>query len=281
MILYTFGDSWTEGSGADVSAENACEDDITRKLLRNSLSWPKELATLLNINETNLSKTGSSNKEIFDKIVDTVKSGTITNKDLVIVMWSSSLRDDLPFFPKGEWHVWGKNYTEEKVKFDWVINSIKNNIKGVQYTKNPEYNFFLKTYKEFYIDNLFNNLYYTIVNQNYILFIQKLFETYNIRYLFCDAFDLMIQGEIMKDVDNTKFINKKHYYGFKEKTLKDHLLMIDPEDDKLWENNIKWGETVGKHPNKNGYKEIANELYRYIIDFDILKETPKKQTNLI
>ncbi len=281
MKLFAFGDSWTEGTGASITNEIILENTEQRKLYRNSLSWPKHLSQFLGVTDVNLSRAGSSNKEIFDKVVETVKSGVIIENDLVVIMWSSSLRDDVPFFPNGEWHVWGKNYTDEKFKFDWVINSIHTNIKGVQYTKNPEYNFFLKTYKEFFIGNVFNETYYNIVNQNYILFIQTLLTTYNIKYVFCDAFDLMIQKDLLNEIDNTKFINQENYYGFREKTLKDHLISLDETENTLWESPVKWSKTPGKHPNHQGYIEIAKELHKFIVDTNILKQNNKKTINFI
>lgn len=281
MKLFTFGDSWTEGVGAYIANENTFENPEERKLYRNSLSWSRRLSEFLDITDINLSRAGASNKEIFNKIVETTKSGVITENDLVVVMWSSSLRDDVPFFPNGEWHVWGKNYTEEKYKFNWIINSIQNNIKGVQYTRNPEYNFFLKKYKEFFLTNIFNDVYYNIVNQNYILFIQELFKSYDIKYVFCDAFDLMIQNDLIKEIDNTEFISQDNYYGFRKKTLKDHLISIDKTENTLWESPVKWSQTPGKHPNDVGYFEIAKELHKFIINSDILKGGNKRITNII
>lgn len=281
MKLFTFGDSWTSGQGCNVSIENTFTDDYERKVYRNNMSWPKYLSEILNIEFSNLSETGSSNKQIFDKIIETIKSNTISENDLVIIMWSSSLRDELSFFPKNEWHIWGKDYTNENWKFNGTINSILSNIKPIQYTKNPEYNLFLKKYKEFYITNLYNQTYYNIINQNYILFIQELFKFYNIKYVFCDAFDLMIDLNIKLDIDNTQFINKKNYYQFGKLTLKDYLISLDFNNLKLWEDSLRWGNVPGKHPNSNGYKEIAKELHNFILESNLLFQNNKKDINLI
>ena len=205
------------------------------------------------------------NKQIFDKVIDTIKSGTIKENDLVVIMWSSSLRDNVPFFPNDEWHIWGKNYTQKKWRFFWFINSFKNISLGAKY-KN-----FIKSYKEFFIDNLYDDTYYNIVNQNYILFLQKLFEAYNVNYVFCDAFDFMVNEDIDSHLDRTNFINKSNYYKFREVTLKDFLVSLDPTDSDLWEEPIKWSDTPGKHPNAMGYQKISVEIYDFIINSDILK----------
>jgi lysophospholipase L1-like esterase len=276
MELFTFGDSWTAGQGCNLNVENSFTDENDRRIYRNSMSWPKYLSEYLNVNVTNLSKVGSSNKEIFDTIVETIKSNIIKDNDLVIIMWSSSLRDNPLFFPNGEWHVWGKNYTNQKWKFEWVVSLIKDAIVRSNHTSNSKYNYFLKSYKEFYIDNLYDDSYYNIVNQNYILFIQKLLESYNINYVFCDAFDFMINKNITSVLDKTHFINKSNYYKFGEVTFKDFLISIDPTDSDLWEDSVKWTDTPEKHPNAKGYQKISDELYNFIINSDIIKDNKNK-----
>lgn len=90
----------------------------------------------------------------------------------------------------------------------------------------------------------------------------------NIRYVFCDAFDLMISNNIDHNIDNTHLINSDHYWGFKEKTLLDFLNSTNKEN--IWEDLIPWGESSGKHPSKYGYELIANELYSFITNKNIL-----------
>lgn len=278
MKLFSFGDSWTIGQGCNLKIENTIKDIAERKKYRNTMSWPKYLSEFLNIEFENLSDSAASNNEIFNKIIETIKLDLIKEGDLVVVMWSSSLRDDVPFFPKNEWHVWGKNYTKKEFQFNWVINSIKNNptIEPNKYSVSNSaiYNSFLKEFKEFYIVNLYKDEYYEIVNTNYILFIQKLFEVYGIRYVMCDAFDKMISTKNI-------YINELNYYGLYTKTFKDYLLTLDSNDKLVWEDNTDWNDTPGKHPNKTGYFEIAKELDSFIKKNGILKSKIKKRINLL
>jgi len=161
MKLFTFGDSWTAGVGCNLKVENTIKDSEELGMYRNSMSWPKYLSNLLNVEFLNLGEQGSSNKEIFDKIITTIKSKIISENDLVIIMWSSSLRDDVPFFPNGESSMWGILRTGPKWKFNWFVkNSLKNT------TGDSQYNNFIKSYKEFFINNLYDDNYYNIVNQN-------------------------------------------------------------------------------------------------------------------
>jgi lysophospholipase L1-like esterase len=265
MKLFTFGDSWTAGVGCNLKVEDTIKDNEELGMYRNSMSWPKYLSDLLNVEFLNLGEQGSSNKEIFDKIITTIKSKIISQNDLVIIMWSSSLRDDTPFFPNGESSMWGILRTGPKWKFNWFVkNSLKNTIGDSQY------NNFIKSYKEFFINNLYDDNYYNIVNQNYILFIQKLLESYNINYIFCDAFDCMINKNMSADLDKTHFINKSNYYKFGEITFRDFLISLDSNDINLWEESTKWPDAI-KHPNAIGYQKISNELFDFIIKSNIIK----------
>lgn len=62
MKLFAFGDSWTEGIGSDVREEMKIEDHEERTKFRNSMSWPKYLADLLNIDFVNYGMGAASNK---------------------------------------------------------------------------------------------------------------------------------------------------------------------------------------------------------------------------
>ena len=99
MKLFAYGDSWTEGKGADPIKEEAIEFIEKRKHFRNSKSWPKVLSRLMGLPSYNNSTSGINNNTIFNQLITDIKSETIQSGDLVIIMWSSSLRDDVPFFP--------------------------------------------------------------------------------------------------------------------------------------------------------------------------------------
>ena len=78
-----------------------------------------------------------------------------------------------------------------------------------------------------------------------------MFNKIGIRYVFCDAFDLMIKKQIIKEIDKTNFIDKDHYWGFSDITIKDFLINKNRKD--VWEDGVLWNnDTAGKHPNKIG-----------------------------
>ena len=116
MKLFTYGDSWTEGAGVDVVKENLIETREERKKFRNDRSWPTKLSKLMNLEVQNQAISGSNNNFTFNEVIENIKSNIINSGDLIIVMWTSSLRDDVPFFPKNEWHTWGSNFIKENYK---------------------------------------------------------------------------------------------------------------------------------------------------------------------
>lgn len=254
MRLFTYGDSWTEGNGVNPTQEDSIDNIEELKYFRNSKSWPKVLSDLMGCSHQNQSLSGTNNNHIFNRVIEDIKSGLVNSGDLIIIMWSSSLRDNVPFFPLNEWHTWGLKYINEDHKTKWFIQQ--------NLTKNPTYNDFLIGFKEFYINELYNQEYYNIINQNYILFIQKLCEHQQINHIFCDAFDKMVDN-IEPQNDKSNLINKNLYWEFGKKTFKDFL--INTKDSKVWESSVhNILDVPGMHPSELGYKLIGKHIFEYI-----------------
>lgn len=253
MVLRAYGDSWTEGQGTDAVVEKSITDRGVLKSFRNENSWVKLLSDKLGVSHVNNGLSGMSNVKIFNQLVEDTKGGIISKDDLVIIMWSSSLRDSVPFLPNNEWLSWSIKQLFE--------TSSENFIKSYK-SDNKEYDKFLMSYKELFIAELFNQNYYNIVNQNYIIFIQKLLESYGIKYMMCDAFENMVIDLQSKD-DVTQFINKSNYWNFGVTSFKGFLLSTNRKD--IWEPvEISKQDIGGIHPNKLGYEIIANEIYDYL-----------------
>jgi hypothetical protein len=253
MKLFAFGDSWTEGQGVDSEMELTLKDRDDLRKFRNELSWVKLLSDKLKCECVNKGLSGNSNQKIFNDIVKNIQENIITNDDLVIVTWSSSLRDSVPFLPNNEWLSWSIKQLLE-TSSDRFIKSYKSG--------DNRYDSFLQSYKEFYIGELFNQNYYNIINQNYIIFIQKMMEHYGIKYIMCDAFENMLIDVKPKD-DVTKYINKKVYWGFGKKCFKQ--LLYEQKEMDIWEKIETSKQDIGGiHPNKKGYQIIYNEVYEFL-----------------
>jgi hypothetical protein len=257
MILHGYGCSWTQGEGADVAIESKLKSEDLNKF-RNEHSWLTSLADKIGIESINNGVSGNSNHNIFNKIVLDITDGIINSNDLVIIMWSSSLRDSVTFLPKGEWISWSvKHLIQSPEKF---VNSFKNDDK--MYTE------FLMDYKNFFVTELFNQNYYNIVNQNYIVFVQKILKHYGIKYIMCDSFESMLIDLDKKD-DVTHTIDKSTYWGFRKQTFRDFLNKTNRLD--IWEHQDTTYDTrATQHPNKMGYNLISQELYNYIIKNNII-----------
>jgi len=251
MILHAYGCSWTAGEGCDRIIEDTLIGEEKLKF-QNENSWVKFLAEKLNIEHINNGICGNSNNRIFNKLVEDIRNQKIQKNDFVTIMWSSSLRDVVPFLPSGEWVTWSiKHLIEEPHKF---INAHN--------TENVNYDLFFTKYKEFFIGELFNQNYYNIVSQNYIIFIQKLLEHYEIKYIMCDSFESMLIDLDKKD-DVRHNIDKTYYWNFDKKTFRDFLNETNELD--IWEYQTATFKTkASQHPNKKGYELISEELYNYI-----------------
>ena len=241
MTLYGYGDSWTAGEG---STSNKDEWEYN--------SYIKQLGDKLNIPSINYGISGNSNQKIFNKVVADVKEFKVKSNDLVIVMWSSSLRDVVPFLPNDEWISWSvKHLMQFPEKF--VYSTIHNDKK---------YDDFIRDFKMLFISDIFNQNYYNIVNQNYILFTQKLFESYNINYVMCDSIERMVIN-LNKQDDRGQYINKERYWNYGSKTFREMLFETNRLD--IWEQeNVTHDIKPSLHPNKLGYGLICEEMYNFL-----------------
>ena len=250
--LVAYGCSWTEGEGSDVSIESTLSPN-EKRIFRNTNSWPQKLADLLDIATTiNRGVSGNSNRKIFNDIIKDVENENVTSDDFVCIMFSSSLRDYVPFLPQGEWVSWSVKHLLETP--DRFYNSYDEH--GVS----SSFNNFLSKYKRFFVTNLFNQEYYNMVNQNYIIFLQKLFEEYDIKYMMCESFEYMVQPPLNSDF--TEHIHTNTIFGELKLTLRDLLNELNRKD--IWEHVDRYDTRATQHPNKEGYKIIADELFNFI-----------------
>jgi len=207
MIIYGYGCSWTEGEGCDSEIEKTLKNEELN-LFRNSHSWVKNVADKLECGWVNNGISGNSNSSIFNKVIDDVIDGVIKQDDLIVIMWSSSLRDVVPFLPKNEWISWSIKH---------LINLPDKFVKSYK-SENSKYDSFLSDYKTYFLSMMFNQNYYNIVNQNYIIFLQKLFKEYGINYLMIDGFDKMVHHvQPTDDITHLINLNKIIYYYIKLK----------------------------------------------------------------
>jgi hypothetical protein len=251
--LVAYGDSWTIGEGCNREIEDTLSKH-EKIVYQKENSWVKFLSDNLSIPCENNGISGNPNNKIFNQIVDDIKNGITTKHDLVVVMWSSSLRDYLPFMPhgpKGEWLSWSTKHLMETPERFFTSTQ----------TENRYYDFFMEDYKKFYLINLYSDLYYSMVNQNYIIFLQQFFAHYKIKYVLCDGIEDMFIG-LNSEYDKTHLINSKYYWGYRNNTFRNWL--IERTDETFWEHKDRWDTRGTQHPNVLGYKMIGDELANFI-----------------
>lgn len=253
--LVAYGDSWTIGEGCNREIEDTLSKH-EKMAYQKENSWVKFLSDSLNIPYENNGISGNPNNKIFNQIIDDVKNGITTKNDLVVIMWSSSLRDYLPFMPhgpKGEWLSWSTKHLMQTPERFFTSTQ----------TENRYYDFFMEDYKKFWLTNLYSDLYYSVVNQNYIIFLQQFFAHYKVNYVLCDGIEDMFLG-INRDYDKTHLIQTKNYWGCMKTTFREWL--IQNTDETYWEYQEDWDNRSTQHPNVKGYNLISDELYRFISD---------------
>ena len=257
--IVAYGDSWTIGEGCNREIEDTLSKH-EKIIYQKENSWVKALGDRFNLPTENNGISGNPNNKIYNQIVDDIKNGLTTKHDLVIIMWSSSLRDYLPFLPhgpKGEWLSWSTKHLMETP--DRFFTSTQ--------TENRYYDFFMEDYKKFFLVNLHTDLYYSIINQNYIIFLQHYLKHCKINYVMFDGIEDMFLG-LDSAYDKTDLIDKDSYWGYRNKTVRDWL--IERTDDTFWEYKERWDTRGTQHPNIKGYKLIADEVERFIKEKKLL-----------
>jgi lysophospholipase L1-like esterase len=59
-------------------------------------------------------------------------------------------------------------------------------------------------------------------------------------------------------------------------------IVIDLKRKDVWEDNTHWSQsTSGKHPNNTGYELIAEELYKFILNLNLIENHINKSKNYL
>ncbi len=266
MKIVAFGDSFTAGEGTNHShTKNLSTFEEVEKYQKEH-SWPRYMGDEFDLKWENFGEIGSTNYRIFSNIFEQYSVKKIKEDDLIIIMWSSPIRDHLPFFP----NIWSSSgpiglgwslkelsspQAMQKFSDRYFTNMEKNNLDKrfpgiIDYIQKDLTEFMITgNYFKYFMNNVYDENYYKTLSTNYLVFLQKYFEWKNQKYIMCDAFDKMIFDENLVDV--------KTYYN--EKTIYDFL--VQQEQDVFEDSKYDYHPEGQKlHPNINGHKLIAKEL---------------------
>lgn len=278
--IHFFGDSWTRGDGCQfipgsgvIPSHKKYGPDYSTEY--NTFSFPSQIKQYLplNVNIINHANSGSSNFQIYKKILNEVYNEKFKSGDIVVVSWTSIIREPLPFL-----------FSREHTDTEWDSHGINYSVKG--YTK-PHDNFLpswittmreskskkisQKIYEDFIVDRINLNLLHEIC-MNYVCNLQILFKEINIDYLFINTFENIISNQVF-------FYNKikKDKWLLFDYTLSDYLCDIEDTMEfsngySLWEDDfIQPGRNLdGPHPNRIGYNHIAKLISETIKTMKII-----------
>lgn len=274
--IHCYGDSWTHGIGSELppgSGVRDIDDKYSNKWYdnRKKYSWPGRLKLYTKFDIRNRGFGGNSNKQIYQDIIDDLYENKINSGDIVIVMWSSIVREPLNFFAIPHDKEGGFLHYNDDVRIQehgeyggeiphWIhnqTNDFKNKLNKATF----------EVYKEFILNRVNYEFLYEI-SMNYICNLQIYFSELNIDYMFVNAFELMLDKNhhLYSHIDLSKWLLP---HSSMDKFLKSKL---DEIDDTLpysyWEDDFKLDkdEPVGPHPNRIGYELIANKIYEFLRD---------------
>ena len=266
--IHFYGDSWTKGDGCQFEPGSGIIDssikfgpDYTKEY--GEYSMPAQVKKILNneFNVINNGNTGSSNFQIYKQILKSLKENNFLKNDIVIVNWTSIIREPFTFM-----------FTPENLNHNpWESHGIENSLRGhfsedefVPYwvesiNNNVHKKIFHSILRDFIIDRIDYNLYYQIC-MNYVCNLQIIFKELEVEFLFINAFENIIS-------ENVFFypkIDKKNWILFGS-SLSQYLHDIESTLDfsvgyTVWEDDfIKPGVGCdGPHPNRIGYNYVAD-----------------------
>ena len=278
-MIHCFGDSWVQGIGSEVDPgkgrlsmnDRYNNHDWTKTY--EEYSWPGQLYRFLNkkIKVKNYGMAGASNQDIYSKVIESIWKGDLKKGDFAIVSLSSIIRQPLPFFLVKDDYNDNDDDLNGYINYSYsclsdYINGFKSELHWIDIIKNKNIkNATSKIYKDYVVNRLNYNFLYE-VSMQYICNLQIYFEELGIDYIFLNAFE----NNISKDVKFYDQIKKDKWILF-DYTLQEYLLDNAVNFDKskgytVWEDDMIQVEPNqdGPHPNRIGYKIIAELIYEKI-----------------
>jgi len=280
MKVISFGDSFTSGVGTDclkeeqIKLKNKDDKELASTLYHEfttSHSFTRYFADKLKVEWVNKGEPGSCNKAIITNIFQYFADGFFDKGDLVLVAFSSTTRDDFPFFPtlkQRQWRglSWNLNdiflpLQDERTYEEFKKTANSNDLLGLPVTpENTDIGYFLNNYKKFFVSEMFDYRYLDFFNFNMIALLQQFFEYIGVDYILMDAFEPTFNGSTY---DKRDFIDMyKHYWGYN--TYNIYTYLDKYEDRELFELHEAIQNSYGpRHPSTKGHKLFAETLYKH------------------
>jgi lysophospholipase L1-like esterase len=277
-MIHCFGDSWVQGIGTEwepgngvIPMETRYDQSLGWDKIYSEYSWPGQLEKLLNKKIINYGMAGSSNQDIYSKVIESIWNNKIKKGDFIIVSLSSIIRQPLSFFMVKDDYNNSNLDLNGYINYSYsclshYINGFENDIHWIDTIKDKKIkNATSKIYKDYIVNRLNYEFLYEISMQ-YICNLQIYFEELGVDYVFVNAFE----NNISKDVKFYDQIKQNKWILF-DYTLQEYLLDKSEDFDtskgySVWEDDMIEVERNqdGPHPNRIGHKMIADFIYEQI-----------------
>ena len=281
MKVISFGDSFTSGLGTDRVKEQEIKDSKARDVhdlhqeFTTSHSFTRYFADKLNLDWVNRGEPGSCNKTIISNIFQYHADRFFNKGDIVLVSFTSSLRDQFPFFPtlkerqwKGlSWNVQEifEPFKDVRTYEQYKATASPSDLQGLKVNpENVAAGYFMNDFKKFFLTEMFDYRYYDFFNFNMIALLQQFFAFIEVDYILIDAFEPTFYGSTYdkRDLIDTY----KHYWKYNNHNIASYLEQYEDRD--LFElngfNNTSDFNT--RHPSTKGHKLFAESLHKHYIN---------------
>lgn len=280
MKVISFGDSFTQGLGVDRLKEQSFFDEnpgnkkkarALHRVFTNKHSFTQLFADKLGVDNINYGESGCNNRRIVSNIFDKYAQGDLKPGDLVLVCFTSTLRDHLPFTPDHNHKLWaGVTWSINELvdvfrdlgtKEDYISRDDLSLLQGLEITAvNKELSWFFREYTKFFVSEMFEFRYLDFFNFNMITLLQNFFKYIEVDYIFIDAFENTFNNT---SYDKSQFVNKDKYWRYGEHSIFSYLDTFNNRE--LFEIegfNIP-SEHIPLHPSAEGHKVFTEDLYKF------------------
>ena len=255
FVLY--GDSWTQGQGIGTGEIDNNQIEPIDYYRKSNYPLSKLLKNIFDVPVINNGIQGNTNTHILEQIYDDVTNSIIDKDDVVIIGFTSLIRDNHPFIP---------TQFNDKTKYGWNIHNMINELDEIHF-KNDSDNIYDKSFKEYainYVTEIFDQSYYEYVGFNMVYFLQHFLKANGIEYYFWNPFETIVKEEYKNShlIDKSRYINFGNNFMCELYEYETELLNGNPKFT-VWENNQIKPKYV-LHPNYWGYEHIAKKMTEFI-----------------
>jgi hypothetical protein len=255
FVLY--GDSWTEGQGIGTGELEHTQYEPLDVYRKTNHPISKLLTEKYGASVINKGIQANTNTYILKQMYDDVVNGYFTENDIVIIGFTSLIRDHHPFIP---------TQYNEKTKYGWNIHNMINEIDELHPFQDTDtiYERHFKEYAINYITEIFDKSYYDYVGFNMVYFLQHFLKANQIEYFFWNPFETIIET----NYKNEHLIDKSRYINFGDNFMnllykEEKLILNSNSNFTVWEKN-QINPKHALHPNYWGYEIIAKKIIQHI-----------------